>query len=143
MIVKIGDVEIEAVFNGFTPIVFSRCFTVEKIGEDGNPTGRYRQKDINENVGQIADTMKACGMPPMAALLEILYACARTANPKFDEPFGSWVRSLPQEAFDLQKGDGWAADVMKIVEDNFFPDAPDGVDAKATEKAASSASCKS
>ena len=45
------------------------------------------------------------------------------------------MKSLLPAAFDLQKGDGWAADVMGIVEDNFFPSTPDGVEAAPAEAA--------
>lgn len=135
MQIKIGDVAYEAAFNGFTPIVFSRTFTVDKMNAAGEPTGAKRPKDINEDVGMIVESMQACGMPAMAALLEIFYACIKTADRKFDTPFSAWVESLPAEAFDLQKGDGWAADVMGIVEDNFFPSAHDDVEAAPAEAA--------
>lgn len=131
---SVGEgIEFEAEFNGFTPIAFSRTFSVQK------PDGKTRPKDINENVALIVETMKACGMPPMAPLLEVLYACIKTATPDFDADFDDWVRSLPPEAFDLQKGDGWAADVMGVVEANFFPSRPDGVGAEGAEKAAAPA----
>lgn len=139
MVVKIGEVEYEAEFNGFTPIVFSRTFTVEKLNAKGEPTGAFRPKDINEDVGLIVETMKACGMPSMSALLEIFYACIKTAKPKWKVDFDKWVKSLPQEAFDLQKGDGWAADVMEIVEANFFPSTPDGVDTAPAEASGTAA----
>ena len=133
MVIKVGEVEYEATFNGFTPIVFSRTFTVEK------PGGAKRPKDINEDVGLIVETMQSCGMPSMSALLEIFYACIKTAKPKWSTTFDKWVKSLPQEAFDLQKGDGWASDVMTIVEDNFFPSTPDGVDTAPAEDASAAA----
>lgn len=132
MRVTIGDKGFEATFNGFTPVVFSRCFTVEKFDSNGKKIGE-RPKDINEDVGLIIETMRACGMPPMAPLLEILYACVKTANRKLTKPFDKWVAELPAEAFDLQKGDGWAADVMGIVEDNFFPSRPDDVETAPAE----------
>lgn len=122
MAITFGGVSYPATFNGLTPIVFSRAFSVEKSN------GAVRPKDINEDVSQIIETMQACGMPPMVPLLEIAYACIKTADSKFDDTFDVWVEKLPQETFDLQAGDGWAADVMKIVEDNFFPSTPDGVD---------------
>lgn len=143
MKIAVGDMEFDAVFNGFTPVVFSRTFTVDKFTANGEPTGAKRPKDINEDVGMIVESMQACGMPAMAALLEIFYACIKTANRKFDTPFIAWVESLPAEAFDLQKGDGWAADVMGIVEDNFFPSTPDGVDAAPAEKTRAAAAGQS
>ena len=109
--------------------MFSRTFSVEK------PNGATRPKDINEDVGMIVETMKSCGMPSMTALLEIAYACIKTAKPRWGLGFDKWVKSLPPAAFDLQKGDGWAADVMGIVEDNFFPSTPDGVEAAPAEAA--------
>lgn len=130
MVIDFGDgMEFEATFNGFTPIVFSSTFSVEK------PNGATRPKDINEDVGMIVETMKSCGMPSMTALLEIAYACIKTAKPRWGLGFDKWVKSLPPAAFDLQKGDGWAADVMGIVEDNFFPSTPDGVEAAPAEAA--------
>ncbi len=133
MVIKVGEVEYEADFNGFTPIVFSRTFTVDK------PNGGKRPKDINEDVGLIVETMQSCGMPSMSALLEIFYACIKTAKPKWKVDFDKWVKSLPREAFDLQKGDGWAADVMAIVEDNFFPSTSDGVDTAPAEASGTAA----
>lgn len=48
MVIDFGEgMEFEATFNGFTPIVFSRTFSVEK------PNGATRPKDINEDVGMI------------------------------------------------------------------------------------------
>ena len=75
MVIDFGDgMEFEATFNGFTPIVFSRTFSVEK------PNGATRPKDINEDVGMIVETMKSCGMPSMTALLEIAYTvCMRSS----------------------------------------------------------------
>lgn len=138
MKITIGEKKYEAVFNGFTPIVFSRSFTVEKFDKDGNLIGT-RPKDINEDVNMIVETMQSCGMPSMAALLEIFYACVKTANRKLSKPFSKWVAELPAEAFDLQKGDGWAADVMGIVEDNFFPSRPDDVEAAPAEESRAAA----
>lgn len=143
MVIKIGETEYEAAFNGFTPIVFSHCFTVQKLDASGKPTGIYRPKDINESVGLLADSLQPYGVPAMAPLLEILYACIKTATPKFDVPFDDWVKALPAGTFDLQKGDGWAADVIKIVEDNFFPSASDGMAAKTAKKTRAAASKKS
>lgn len=143
MVIKIGKTEYEAAFNGFTPIVFSRCFTVQKLDASGKPTGIYRPKDINESVGLLADSLQSYGVPAMAPLLEILYACIKTATPKFDVPFGDWVKALPPGTFDLQKGDGWAADVIKIVEDNFFPSASDGMAAKTAKETRAAASKQS
>lgn len=139
MKIAVGDKQFEAAFNGFTPIVFSRSFYVDKLDKNGEPTGQRRPKDINENVALIVETMQVCGMPPMAPLLEIFYACIKTAKPTWATKFTDWVRKLPPEAFDLQKGDGWAADVMGIVEDNFFPSTPDGVGAAPAEAPASTA----
>ena len=103
MVIDFGEgMEFEATFNGFTPIVFSRTFNVEK------PNGATRPKDINEDVGMIVETMKSYGMPSMTALLEIAYACIKTAKQRWGLGFDKWVKSLPPAAFDLQKGDGWA-----------------------------------
>lgn len=143
MVIKIGEMEFEAEFNGWTPIAFSRVFKVETLDNEGNPTGKFRPKDINEDVGLIVESMRSCGMPAMSALLEIFYACIKTATPAFKQTFGDWVKSLPKEAFDLQKGDGWAADVMGIVEDNFFPSTPDGVEAAPAKKPRAAASKQS
>ena len=143
MVIKIGETAYEAEFNGFTPIVFSRCFTVQKLDASGKPTGIYRPKDINESVGLLADSLQSYGVPAMAPLLEILYACIKTATPKFDVPFGDWVKAFPAGTFDLQKGDGWAADVIKIVEDNFFPSASNGVAPKTAKKTRAAASKQS
>lgn len=135
MKIKVGDSEFEATFNAFTPIAFSRCFNVV------NPNGTTRPKDINEDTGAILENLDKFGFPPIVPLLEIFYACIKTADPKFDEKFDDWVSSFPVDEFDLERRDGWATDVMQIVMDNFFPRAKkDAVGAAQAEKAASAAS---
>lgn len=134
MLIKVGDKEFEATFNAFTPIAYSRCFTVE------NTNGSRRPKDINEAVGAILSAQMEYGFPPIAPLLEIFYACIKTASPKFDEGFDDWVSAFPADAYDLGRSDGWASDVMEIVTDNFFPSQKDDVEAAPAEKASSAAS---
>ena len=135
MLIKVGEKEFEATFNAFTPIVFSRYFHVV------NPNGTRRPKDINEAVGAILAAQNEYGFPPIAPLLEIFYACIKTANPQFDEKFDEWVSSFPADGYDLERKDGWATDVMRIVMDNFFPSAAqDAVEAEETEKASAAAS---
>lgn len=134
MLIKIGDKEFEATFSAFTPIAYSRCFHVE------NPNGTRRPKDINEAVGAILAAQMEYGFPPIAPLLEIFYACIKTASPKFDEKFDDWVSAFPDDAYDLGRDDGWASDVMEIVTDNFFPSQKDDVEAAPAEKASSAAS---
>lgn len=128
MLIKVGEREFDAGFNAFTPIVFSRCFHVE------NPNGTRRPKDINESVGAIIAAQVEYGFPPIAPLLEIFYACIKTANPKFDEKFDEWVSAFPADAYDLGRSDGWASDVMRIVQDNFFPSAKEDVEAAPSEE---------
>lgn len=135
MVIKVGEKEFEATFNAFTPIAFSRCFNVVK------PNGTMRPKDINEDVGAILDNLDKFGFPPIVPLLEIFYACIKTATPKFDEGFDRWVSSFPTDEFDLERTDGWASDVMGIVLDNFFPHAKrDAVEAETAEEAGTDAS---
>lgn len=123
MIVKIGDNEYEAVCNGLTPIAYSRCFSVV------NDIGVKRPKDINEAVGAIIDAQRVYGFPPIVPLLEILYACIKTADPRFPVKFNDWVSAFPADAYDLGRSDGWASDVMDIVAENFFPNARKDVEA--------------
>lgn len=137
MVITVGEDEYEATFNGFTPIVFSRCFHVV------NDNGTKRPKDMAEDVGMILASLQTAGIPAIAALLEIFYACIKTATPKFDVAFDKWVESFPPEAFDMQEEEGWATDVMQIVQDNFFRSARDGVDAAPTEAASAPAAEKS
>ena len=135
MVIKVGENEFEATFNAFTPIAFSRCFNVVK------PNGTMRPKDINEDTGAILENLDKFGFPPLVPLLEIFYACIKTATPKFDTGFDEWVSSFPSDAYNLERKDGWASDVMRIVEDNFFPSAAkDAVEAEGAEKASPAAS---
>lgn len=122
--VKVGDAEYPVACNAFTPIVFSRAFWVEK------PSGDRRPKDIGEAVAAIAEVLRTYSMPPVLPLLEVFYACAKTADPKLAS-FDEWLGAFPVEAFDLERGDGWAADVMQIVQENFFPHAGQDVEAPA------------
>ena len=133
MLIKVGEKEFEATFNAFTPIVYSRCFHVE------NPNGTRRPKDINEAVGTILAAQSEYGFPPIAPLLEIFYACIKTSTPKFDEKFDDWVSALPADAYDLGRSDGWASDVMGIVQDNFFPSAKEDVEAAPAEEESAAA----
>ena len=128
MIITVGDKTYEVTCNAFTPIVFSRCFYVE------NPNGARRPKDINEDIGAILAAQAQYGFPPIAPLLEIFYACIKTADPKFDEQFDKWVSAFPADAYDLGRSDGWASDVMSIVQDNFFLSAKDDMDAAPAEE---------
>lgn len=100
-----------------------------------------RPKDINEDTGAILENLDKFGFPPLVPLLEIFYACIKTANPQFDEKFDEWVSSFPADGYDLERKDGWATDVMRIVMDNFFPSATqDAVEAEEDEKASAAAS---
>ena len=135
MLIKVGDKEFEAAFNGFTPVAYSRCFSVV------NPNGTQRPKDINEAVGAILEAQSKYGFPPIVPLLEIFYACVKTASPKFDTAFDDWIASFPSNAYDLGRSNGWASDVMKIVGDNFFPSAQEDV-ATATAEESGTATTK-
>lgn len=130
MLIKVGEKEFEATFNAFTPIAYSRCFNEVVEG------GRKRPKDIADAVSKIAGSLMTSDVPAIVPLLEIFYACIKTATPKFDTGFDEWVSSFPPDAYNLERRDGWASDVMRIVEDNFFPSAAkDAVEAEEAEKA--------
>lgn len=122
--VKQGDAEVAAIevgehtypvaCNAFTPIAYQGSFSVE------TKDGASRPKDIMEAVGLIATSLSTMGIPALAPLLEIFYAFAKTANPKIC-PFREFLDGFPADAFDLSRKDGWAADVMSLIEANFFP----------------------
>lgn len=137
MKITVGETEYEVDFNAWTPIAFSRCFHV--VGDNGVT----RPKDISEDVGLILESMKSVGIPAITGLLEIFYACIKTANPKFDVPFNKWVSSFPPGSYDMMRSDGWASDMMDIVKENFFPSAPDDVDTAPAAEPAPAASGKS
>lgn len=130
MEIRIGEETYKAEFNGFTPIAYSRAFS------DATANGRKRPRDIADAVSKIADSLTTYDVPAITPMLEILYACIKTATPTFPQTFDEWASNLPSGTFSLERKDGWAADVMRIVEDNFFPSAKDGVEAEASEKAA-------
>lgn len=137
MKIAVGDKEHEAVFNGFTPIAYSRNF--KEVRNDGVK----RPKDISEAVGMIAASMATYGIPSITGLLEIFYACIKTASPKFNVSFEDWAAGFPPDAYDLERGDGWAADVMGIVEENFFHTSASAVEAAPAETSDAAASDKS
>ena len=112
--------------NAFTPIVFSREFSVTRAD------GSRRPKDINEDVSMILDVTANSSVAPVVPLLEIFYACAKTANAKL-KPFDEWVKAFPADAYDLERSDGWASDVMGIVRENFFPHAGKDVETAPAE----------
>ena len=135
MVIKVGDKEFEATFNAFTPIAYSRCFNYVL------EVGRKRPNDLSDSVTKIAGSLMTSDVPAIVPLLEIFYACIKTATPKFDTGFDEWVSSFPSDAYNLERKDGWASDVMRIVEDNFFPSAAkDAVEAEGAEKASPAAS---
>jgi hypothetical protein len=114
--IAVGDKTYPVACNAFTPIVFSREFSVTRAD------GSKRPKDINEDVSMILDVTANSSVAPVVPLLEIFYACAKTASAKLDS-FDEWVKAFPADAYDLERADGWAADVMGIVSENFFPHA--------------------
>ena len=124
--IEVGDKTYPVACNAFTPIVFSREFTVKRAD------GSARPKDINEDVSMILEVQAASSMPPVVPLLEVFYACAKTANANID-PFEKWVKSFPADAYDLERADGWASDVMQIVAENFFPHAKANMEAATAE----------
>lgn len=124
--IAVGGETYPVACNAFTPIVFSREFSVTRAD------GSQRPKDINEDVSMILDVTANSSVAPVVPLLEIFYACAKTANVKL-EPFDKWVKSFPSDAYDLERSDGWAADVMGIVQENFFPHAEKDVEPAPSE----------
>ena len=87
MLIKVGEKSYEATFNAFTPIAYSRCFNEVVEG------GRKRPKDIADAVSKIAGSLMTSDVPAIVPLLEIFYACIKTATPKFDTGFDEWVSS--------------------------------------------------
>lgn len=124
--INIGGSTVPVACNGFTPIVFSREFSVER------PDGSERPKDINEDVSVILEVTSAFKVAPIVPLLEIFYSCAKTANPKL-KPFKEFIGDFPPDAYDLERSGGWSADVMGIVKENFFPHAKEDVAAETAE----------
>lgn len=124
--ISVGDEVYPVACNAFTPIIFSREFSVTR--KDGSS----RPKDINEDVSAILQVQAAYAMPPIVPMLEIFYACAKTAGAKL-KPFDDWVKSFPAEVYDLERSDGWAADVMQLVQQNFFPHAKDNLETETAE----------
>lgn len=136
--INIGGSAVPVACNAFTPIVFSREFSVERAD------GSKRPKDINEDVSMILEVTSASSVAPIVPLLEILYSCAKTANPKI-KPFNEFIGDFPPDAYDLERSGGWSADVMEIVKENFFPHAKEDVaaeTAEATDAAAADGAAK-
>lgn len=105
--------ELELECSAFTPIVFSESFSVEK------PDGGHRPKDLTEAIAEITDRIAESGVPPMSPLLEVLYACAKSADLKIPG-FRKWLESLPDDALDLSREDGWAKEVIDLITQQFF-----------------------
>lgn len=129
MDIRIGEETYKAEFNGFTPIAYSQAFY--ELSE----SGRKQPSDIADAVSQIATSLTTYEVPAIVPLLKILYACIKTADPKFPKSFNDFASSLPVGAYDLRCEEGWATDVMRIVEENFFPETGDGVDSAQAEEA--------
>ena len=124
--IAVGGETYPVACNAFTPIVFSREFSMTRAD------GSRRPKDINEDVAMIVDVLANSNVAPVMPLLEIFYACAKTAGAALP-PFDEWVKKFPPDAYDLERSDGWSADVMGIVRENFFPNAKKDVEAAAGE----------
>lgn len=136
--IAVGGKTYPVACNAFTPIVFSREFSVERAA------GTKRPKDINEDVSMILEVNAVSSVTPIVPMLEIFYACAKTANPKI-KPFKDWIGDFPPDAYDLERSCGWSADVMEIVKENFFPHAKEDMaaeTAEATDAAASDGAAK-
>ena len=118
--------------NAFTPIAFSQSFY------DTRDDGTRRPRDISDDLAKLIESLQYNSIPAITPLLDIFYAMARTADPKI-EPFAKWITAtFPPTAFDLTDGGGWAAEVLKVIEDNFFPGAKE-VSSEAAEASASTA----
>ena len=114
--IAVGGETYPVACNAFTPIVFSREFSVTRAD------GTKRPKDINEDVSMVLEVQACSSVAPVVPLLEIFYACAKSADRKL-KPFEEWVKGFPADAYDLERSDGWASDVIDIVKENFFPNA--------------------
>ncbi len=131
--IAVGGKTYPVACNAFTPIVFSREFSVERAD------GSKRPKDINEDVSMILEVTAGSRVTPIVPLLEVFYACAKTADPK-TKPFNEWIGNFPPDAYDLERSGGWSADVMDIVKENFFPHAKEDVAAETAEATDAAAS---
>lgn len=92
----------------------------------------------------ILEVNAVSSVTPIVPMLEIFYACAKTANPKI-KPFKDWIGDFPPDAYDLERSGGWSADVMEIVKENFFPHAKEDMaaeTAEATDAAAADGAAK-
>lgn len=130
--ITLGDSKVEIACNAFTPIAFSQSFSATRAD------GTHRPRDISDDIAQIVDSLTHNGFPAITPLLEVFYAMAKTADPKL-EPFEQWLGAFPAGAFDLTDGEGWAAQVMKVIQDNFFPGAKEVASEAAEASAAATA----
>lgn len=126
-VISVCGVEHKVTCNAFTPIVYSAAFKVEKSN------GLLRPKDITEAIGVIAESMSCVGIPAIVPLLEIFWAIEKTADRSL-EVFDQWLGKFPADAYDLTQGDGWASDVMQIIEQNYFPGGGQDVVSEGAEK---------
>lgn len=125
-VITVGGVEHAVTCNAFTPIVYAGQFKERK------PSGGYKPRDISEAIGIIADSMASVGFPAIAPLLEIFWSFEKTENRGLED-FDAWLANFPADAFDLTKKEGWATDVMQLVEANFFPGSGEDVETSAAE----------
>lgn len=125
-VINVGDVEHKVECNAFTPIVFSGQFKERK------PNGGFKPRDISDALGSIADAVDTVGFPAITPLLEIFWAFEKTANRDLED-FNAWLAKFPDDAFALTKKDGWATDVMKLIEANYFPGGGEDVEAAPSE----------
>ena len=125
-VISVCGVEHEVACNAFTPIVYSGQFKARK------PSGGYKPRDISEALGIIADAVSSVGFPAITPLLEIFWAFEKTANRDLED-FDKWIDKFPSNAFDLTKKDSWAADVMQLIEANYFQGSGEDVVAEGAE----------
>lgn len=113
-VISVCGIEHRVTCNAFTPIVYSGQFKERK------PSGGFKPRDISEALGMIADAVSSVGFPAITPLLEIFWAFEKSANRDLED-FDKWIGKFPSDAFDLTKKDSWAADVMQLIEANYFP----------------------
>lgn len=113
--IKVGEAEYSVAANAFTPIIYGGEFSKALTN------GKRGRKDINDAMAEINEAMETSGIPPMATLLECFWAFCKTAD-RSTPPFAKWLEGIDSTALlALNMEDGWSADMMRFIQEAFFP----------------------
>lgn len=112
-IIKVGDREFPVAVTAFTPIIYNGEFRYMK------ENGHTRAKDINDGLSEIMDGIETNEVPPFLSMAQFFWAFCKTAD-KNVSGFNVWLKTLPEQAFDVSAEESWSSKVWELIQANYF-----------------------